>query len=332
MSFRRGATLSTAVTLGHADTSDLGPSAGNGFYKRWPDDLALLHELGLTEIRITLDWPRLQPKPGTLDADWAERFDAMLAAADAIDLRVWATLHDGGIPRWLDNEGGLADPEAFTRWWPRWVERAADRFGDQVHAWIPFVSIPDGAPEQPWRDTWDILGGTSAPVVASLRERDAAGAAAALAGRMDRLGVAFELPDQRADGATDAGGEGRRPGDGTASSHRSEADGEAERADDGVPVDATRSIEQWAELLHTAGDAADVPLVVTEFNCDHVDPATGGRIVARVVGAIDEAIADGVRVEAAFADPAIAGPDSPIGLLDKDRAAQPAALAFAADG
>ena len=45
MTLRRGAALTTAATLGHADTADLGPTAGNGFRTRWPDDLAALQDL-----------------------------------------------------------------------------------------------------------------------------------------------------------------------------------------------------------------------------------------------------------------------------------------------
>ncbi len=125
MPFRRGTALPTSTTLGYADGSDLGPTAGNGFFTRWPDDLARLQELGVTDVRLTLDWARLQPAPDRLDDGWTERFGQMITAADAIGLRVWATLHDGSIPRWFDNEGGLGDAEALTRWWPRWVELAA---------------------------------------------------------------------------------------------------------------------------------------------------------------------------------------------------------------
>ena len=167
MSFKRGAALTTASTLGFAENSDIGSTAGNGFFRRWPDDLAALQEAGITDVRLTLDWARLQPRPAGLDDDWAERYEQMLDAASAIDLRVWATLHDGSIPRWFDNDGGFDDDETFTTWWPRWVERIADRFGDHVAGWVPFAEIPLGAPTQPWRDTWSILEGTS-PVVASV--------------------------------------------------------------------------------------------------------------------------------------------------------------------
>ena len=133
MTFRPGASLTTATTLGYADTADLGPTAGNGFRTRWPDDLAALQQQGLADVRITLDWARLQPKPGALDDHWVELFEQILQAADAIGLRPWACLHDGSVPRWFDNDGGLDNDENFTTWWPRWVERAvARRNGSQT--------------------------------------------------------------------------------------------------------------------------------------------------------------------------------------------------------
>ena len=83
MTFERGASLTTATTLGFSDAADLGPTAGNGFHTSWRDDLAALSELGLTALRIPLDWARLQPKPGELDGNWAEWFDDVLTAVDA---------------------------------------------------------------------------------------------------------------------------------------------------------------------------------------------------------------------------------------------------------
>ncbi len=153
MTFRRGASLSTVTTLGYADASDVGPSVGNGFQTRWSDDLAALRDAAVTDVCITLDWARLQPKPGTIDAGWAEQFEQILRAATAIDLSVWACLHDGSIPKWFDNDGGFGDGETFAVWWPRWVERAAERFGDLVAGWVPFSCIPAERSEQPWIDT-----------------------------------------------------------------------------------------------------------------------------------------------------------------------------------
>lgn len=282
MTFRRGASLSTAVTLGYSDNADRGPTAGNGFRTRWPDDLAAVQQAGLTDVRVTLDWARLQPKPGRFDDDWAEFFEQILVAADAIGLRPWACLHDGSIPRWFDNDGGFDDDENFTRWWPRWVERAAERVGDLVAGWIPFASVPDDAPEQPWVDTWSILAG-GPPVVASVD----ADAIARHVGRFDLVGVDLGT-DWPADGSV-----GRR---------------ELEAAAD-----------HWGGHLREVAERASTPVVVTGFAPGHDDADTAAEIVATVRAMLDEAIDDGVPVEVAFIEPGIAGPGSPPGLLDQDR-------------
>lgn len=289
MSFHRGAALTTATTLGFADRADVGPTTGNGFEHRWPDDLALLQDLGVTDVRLTLDWARLQHKPGVLDPDWSERFAQMLDAAAAIELRTWATLHDGAVPRWFDNEGGFADAAAFERWWPRWVERAAETFGDHVHAWVPFDRIPASA-TQPWRDTWGILHGRQ-PVVASIGGPDGLERIATFAERADRVGVDFEPAWEPAATVSDR--------------------------------DLDEAADRWGTLIRVATEEVGrPPAVVTGFRPSHDDDEMCATIVERFVVVLDEANADGVDVEVAFIEPAIAGNDSspPHGLVDRDRA------------
>ncbi len=298
MTFLRGASLTTATTLGYADTADLGPTAGNGFRTRWPDDLAALQDVGITDVQITLDWARLQPRPGEIDADWAERFEQILQAADAIGVRPWACLHDGSIPRWLDNDGGLDDDETFTTWWPRWVERASDRFGGDVRGWVPFARIPAGAPERPWIDTWGILAGES-PVVAAVDLRTRADTVGRYAERTDLIGAVLsaDWPD---DSAVESG-------------HLEEV------------------AHRWGNELRDAADAVNNRLAITGFSAGHPNADTAGEIVAAWRSMLDDASADGVPIEVAFVEPAIAGPDSLPGLLDADRAPTPSCAAFLAD-
>lgn len=295
MSFRRGAALTTATTLGYADTADIGPSAGNGFYRRWPDDLAALQEAGVTDIRLTLDWARLQPKPETFDPDWAERFEQMIAAATAIDLVVWGTLHDGSVPRWFDNEGGLGADDAVTRWWPRWVERVADRFGDTVSGWIPFAVIPPGLPEQPWRDTSGILGGVQ-PVVASIDPAHTA--ADTFSGLATSVGPVLAVDWER---------------DAPVSDH-----------------DLERVAHAWGRTVRDVADDADLPIVIAGFDPRHDEPEVASRVVEQLTATLDEAMADGVVVESCFLEPAIGLPDHGSGVLDADRSLTPAGVTFLA--
>lgn len=295
MTFRRGASLTTAATLGHADTADLGPTAGNGFRTRWPDDLAALQELGITDVRVALDWARLQPEPGMLDDGWAEQFEQILRAADAIGVRPWACLHEDAIPKWFDNDGGFDDDETFVTWWPRWVERAADRFGDLVRGWVPFGCVPAGAPEQPWTDTWGILAG-GPPVVAAVDLLGHADTVERYAGKMDLFGAVL-VGDWAAD-------------------------------DD---IDAARLagvVDRWGGEIREAADSVDNTLVVAHFSAGHRDANVAGEIVAELRSMLDDALADGVPIEVAFLEPAIAGPESTPGLLDEDRAPTPSSDAF----
>jgi len=298
MTFRRGAALTTATTLGLADNADVGPTGGTGVFRRWPDDLAALQEADITDIRITLDWARLQPKPGIIDDDWAEWFEQVLIAADAIGLQPWVTLHDGSIPRWFDNDGGFDDDANFTRWWPRWVGLAADRFGDRARGWVPFAALPTAAWQVPWADTWTTLRG-DAPVVASI-DPASIDVAALLVDRCDATGLPATIdidPERLGQSLRDV----------------------ADATDAPVAVSSLRwSAEPSGEEGHDPSDASS-----DEPSDDQL--ADG---VAAAVRAITDAIDDGVDVPVAFIDPAIALPGSPALLFDADRHRSPAATAF----
>lgn len=295
--FRRGASLPVATTLGHADTSDLGPSAGNGFFTRWPDDLALLAEHGLTDLRLTFDWARLQPRPGEVSSAWTERYENVFDAAEAIGLTVHAALLDDGVPRWFANEGGLDDDEAVVRWWPRWVERVADRFGDRVDVWIPFSVVPAGLPDQAWRDTWRTLGGDDAPVTLSISASDDVPRIGRVDSTFDAIGVALDTGV-----AADA------------------AVGDIELDD---------VAERWTQALHDVADAApDRPMIVSRFVLDHELSEVNGRLVGRLVDVLDAAIDDGLDLSTCLVEPAIAGPDSNAALFDVTRRPLPTADAY----
>ena len=250
MPFRRGAVLTTVA---------------NEFDRRWPDDLAELHEAGVTDLRVTLDWAQLQPRPTGLDDEWAERYEQLLAGAEAIDLRVWATLDDGSIPRWFDNDGGFDDDETFTTWWPRWVERIADRFGDSATGWVPFAEIPHGAPTQPWRDTWSILERTG-PVVAAVAAQTTS--VEEYVGRATHLGIALTTPWE--------------PDETIGDRH--------------LETVST----QWGHAIRDGADSFGGPVVITGFRPGHDDVDATAVIVEQLNTSLDDAIADGVHVEVCF--------------------------------
>ncbi len=158
MQTARGVAFGTASTLGTSRSSDLGEGDGNGYLSRWADDLDAIADLGVRAVRFSLDWARLQPRPTELDGEWVEWYGSLLTTALGLGLEPWLTLYDGSIPTWFDDEGGFGDTVAAGSWWPRWVERAAEQFGDAAAGWVPLVGRVDN-PRPVWRDTWIALRG-----------------------------------------------------------------------------------------------------------------------------------------------------------------------------
>jgi hypothetical protein len=281
----RGVAFSTPSTLGTSPSSDLDRSDGNGFLTRWADDLDAIADLGVRAVRLSLDWARLQPRPTELDGEWVEWYGSLLTTALGSGLEPWLTLYDGSIPKWFDDEGGFGDAVAAGRWWPRWVERVADRFGDAAAGWVPLVRHVDN-PRSVWRDTWIALDG----------------------GR--RVVRPFALPDERqlldgGDRSCDLVGVVLEPLSTTST-----------MVDDRT---AERELERMGELLRMAAEEGpERPLAIASFESTLLDPDSHGRVVEQLRLAIDDVVADGVDVEVAFVGPAVSVGENHLGLVDRD--------------
>ncbi|MGH9132553.1 MAG: family 1 glycosylhydrolase [Ilumatobacteraceae bacterium] len=292
-SVQRGVAFATPSTLGTAATSDLGGGDGNGFLTRWPDDLAAISELGVLAARFSLDWARLQPRPNQLDGEWVEWYGSLLTAALSLDLQPWLTLYDGSIPTWFDDEGGFGDAVAAGRWWPRWVERVADTFGDMAAGWVPLVERVENA-RPVWRDTWIALRGAR------------------------RVTRTLALPDERhlldpGDSSCDLVGVVLESAGSTLVDDRT----------------AERERERFGELLRMAAEEGpERPLAIADLRSSLLDPDAHGRVVEQLRLAIDEAVADGITVEAAFVGPAVGAGDDHLGLVDRDAGRSPAGEAW----
>ncbi len=181
---------------------------------RFHEDLALLAGLGVPTVRITLDWPWLQPKAGTFDGDAVEWYSGLLQQAAALGIGLQFTLLERDVPSWFDNDGGFTDSRFAGHWWPRWVEGASERFGDGVAGWVPLDNplayanrvIPDDPRRHgelldtlvvAWRDAWRLLRGgppvATAIGVKTVRPVDQTIPAAEEARRQDHLRWALWL-------------------------------------------------------------------------------------------------------------------------------------------
>ena len=81
---------------------------------------------GATQLRLGFDWSQLQPRAGGLDGKWVEWYRDVINAANSVGIQVWASLLEREAPHWFDDERGFSDAKNAGRYWPRFVEMAAD--------------------------------------------------------------------------------------------------------------------------------------------------------------------------------------------------------------
>ncbi len=102
------------------------------------DDVALLQDLGVTRVVITLEWSELSPAPNVYDTPVVEAYLETIRSTIDLGVEPWLCLVDGTLPGWFAyDEGGFTDAEALRRIWPRHVDWAANTFDDLVAGWVP---------------------------------------------------------------------------------------------------------------------------------------------------------------------------------------------------
>lgn len=122
------------IRQGRAPAPDLSTS----FTDSWREDLEQLAKIGLTSVQLTLEWARLEPRPGQYDESAIEFRRELFGAANRLGLTVWACLVDGTLPGWFsDDEGGFVDDRARNLVWPRHIDWIGEQFGDLVDGWVP---------------------------------------------------------------------------------------------------------------------------------------------------------------------------------------------------
>lgn len=96
-------------------------------YHRWPDDLDLVADLGLTAYRFSIEWARVEPAPGEISRAAIQHYGRMIDGCHQRGIEPVVTLHHFTDPLWFWQAGG-------------WTARdAADRFVRYVEALLPIL-------------------------------------------------------------------------------------------------------------------------------------------------------------------------------------------------
>lgn len=97
-------------------------------------DFDLAQELGLNALRLSLEWARVEPRPGVWDTDAIARYRDMLLALRERGIEPMVTLHHFTHPLWFEQRGGFLAPDAVERF-ARYAAFAVEELGDLCDFW-----------------------------------------------------------------------------------------------------------------------------------------------------------------------------------------------------
>ncbi len=112
------------------------------FY-RYPEDIALLAELGFNSYRFSIEWARVEPEDGRFSTAALDHYRRMCEACHAHGLKPVATYHHFTSPRWLISQGGWQNMETAAKF-GRYSQKVTQHLGDLVETvcTINEVNIP----------------------------------------------------------------------------------------------------------------------------------------------------------------------------------------------
>ncbi|MGV9677800.1 glycoside hydrolase family 1 protein [Nocardia sp. NPDC003482] len=107
------------------------------FFHRYRDDVGLAAGLGAGVYRISVEWARLQPRPGEWDEAGFGFYDAVIDAITAAGMRPMLTLDHWVYPGWAAERGGWAHPAMVTDWLAH-ARKVVDRYASRDPLWVTF--------------------------------------------------------------------------------------------------------------------------------------------------------------------------------------------------
>lgn len=110
-------------------------------YHRYPEDIALLADLGLNAYRFSFEWSRIEPEPGAFSYAALDHYKRMVTTCLEHDVTPVVTYCHFTTPRWFADRGGWAAADAPGRF-GTYAERVTEHVGDLV-PWVITLNEPN---------------------------------------------------------------------------------------------------------------------------------------------------------------------------------------------
>ena len=107
------------------------------FYDRYPSDIALAAHLGVNIYRISINWTRVEPRPGVFSRSGLRFYDRVFARMRHFHIQPLITLNHWDYPMWVYRQGGWTNPRTVDDF-EALTTVLARRYGHLVRYWLTF--------------------------------------------------------------------------------------------------------------------------------------------------------------------------------------------------
>lgn len=131
-------------------------------YHRYPQDVALMKDLGLQTYRFSTSWSRVRPDGGAVNAKGVDFYSRLVDELLDADILPWLTLYHWDMPQALQEAGGWTNRDTVSRFL-EYAGTMHDALGDRVNVWTTL--------NEPWCSSFlSYTGGEHAPGHTSVAE------------------------------------------------------------------------------------------------------------------------------------------------------------------
>jgi beta-glucosidase len=111
------------------------PTVACDQWNRWAEDLMLEKELGMNALRLSIEWARVEPRPGVFDREALDHYRAVIGGHADAGIRTMVTLHHFSLPLWLSEKHGLLADDLPQRM-AQYARETVSALGDVAGEWI----------------------------------------------------------------------------------------------------------------------------------------------------------------------------------------------------
>jgi len=104
-------------------------------YHRYEEDFDLAQKMRHNTHRLSIEWSRIEPKPGEWNYPEVEHYRKVLESLSKRNIKVMLTLHHFTLPKWFAARGGF-EKTHNVRYFIRFVRFVVEQYADLVDMWI----------------------------------------------------------------------------------------------------------------------------------------------------------------------------------------------------